>query len=283
MTPTLSQIWIYALKSAAGLQAQAAQVEPMGLSGDRRWMIVDPEGRMLSQRTCPQMALLTACTTPSGALHINTPAARWSGEVFVDIPSPTAAPAVEVEVWDDRVRALAASEIASSWLAGVLSRRCQLVYLPDDSVRPVDPAYAQPTDRVSFADGFPLLILSSATLQHLATLTPPPDTLPPNPVSDVRRFRPNLLIDGVPPYAEDTWKRIRIGGPAGVVLDIVKSCGRCGLINVNPDSAEVGSEPLKTLSSYRRDPDSGKVLFGQNAIPRSLGSIQVGQSIEVLA
>jgi uncharacterized protein YcbX len=275
----VSQVWVYPLKSAAGCALEGTsggerevEVERRGLRGDRRWMLVDGEGRMLSQRALPAMARLAARPWGAGerGLHVVSwrRGGEWGGEMEVE--APTSGEPVEVEVWGDRVQALAAPEVASAWLAGELGARCALVYLPDAVTRPVDARYGEAGDEVSFADGFPLLVVSQGSLDDLA------ERAGEQALGDARRVRPNLVIEGCAPYAEDRWARVRVGGE--VELALVKPCGRCAMVNVDPQTGEVGREPLATLAGYRRGED-GKVTLGQNATPRRLGRVRVGDTV----
>jgi uncharacterized protein YcbX len=144
--------------------------------------------------------------------------------------------------------------------------------MTDDLVRTVNPEYGQAGDQVSFADGFPLLLISEASLADLNSRLDAP--------VEMRRFRPNLVVDGNRPYAEDNWQRIRVGD---VEFAGVKNCSRCVFTTIDPDSGVVhpDKEPLRTLSTYRRRPQGG-VYFGQNLIPRSGGVIRVGDPVTVL-
>jgi uncharacterized protein YcbX len=170
---------------------------------------------------------------------------------------------VEVEVWDDRVTALR-HDAGSAWFTRALGRPLQLVCMPDDAERPVDPDHAQPGDLVSFADGFPLLVVNRASLDALG------DT-------DVRRFRPNVVIAGAAPWAEDEWRRLRIGE---LMLRTPKPCARCAIPGVDPDTAQTTREPVRTLARLRtRD---HHVYFGINAIPDGGGLIRVGDAVTVL-
>lgn len=263
----VSEVWVYPLKSARGVSLAQAQVTARGLWGDRRWMLVDARGQMISQRTCPKMATLAASVWGERGLRVVS--VRGGGEAEVEPPQE--GERVEVEVWGDRVEARTAPEAVSAWLAGELGVRCALVYLPEEVKRPVDARFGLPEDEVSFADGFPLLVLSQGSATDLGAQAQDAGC------GDVRRLRPNVVVEGCAPYAEDGWSRIRIGGE--VELALVKPCGRCGLINVDPDTGRVGDQPLRALTRYRRTED-GKVNIGQNAIPRRLGTVRVGDAVE---
>lgn len=262
--PELSAIWIYPVKAAAGVALTEARVEARGLAGDRRWMIVDPNGRFLTQREHPRLALLKAHAA-GGALRLEAPA---HGALDVPVPPPDGA-AETVQVWRDTVEATPAGAEADAWLSAFVGAACRLVYMPDASTRPVDPAYGRPGDHVSFADGYPVLLAAEASLADLNGRLDAP--VPMN------RFRPNLVVRGSEPFAEDTWRRIRIGD---VAFRVVKPCARCTVPTVDQATGVAGKEPLRTLSRYRKK--DGKVYFAQNLIAEQPGTLRSGDAVEVL-
>lgn len=262
----LADIRTYPVKGLKGLSVSSADVEPWGLAGDRRWMVVDERGRFLSQRELPALARIRATPTGGGL--------RLSGDGRDDLllaaPLPDAA--VEVTVWRDRLRASAAGPEADAWLEGALGRPCRLVHMADpESARPVDPEYGGPGDRVSFADGFPLLLTTTASLADLADRA--------GFALSMDRFRTNLVIEGAEPWAEDGWSEIRVGE---AVFALVKPCARCAVTTVDQDTGErhPRTEPLRTLAAFRRNA-RGQPIFGQNLIPRALGTIRVGDRVAV--
>ena len=265
--PSLSSIYVYPLKSAAGHAPEAAHVQRRGLAGDRRWMLVDGDGTFLSQRSHPRLALIEVESTPEG-LRLSAP-----DRPPLDVPRPDASAARRtVTVWGDAVDAAVVADDAHAWCSAHLGVDVQLVYMPDASRRAVDAEYAvQDNDVVSFADGYPLLLTSAASLADLN------DRLDaPRPMN---RFRPNLVVERATAWAEDTWRRLRIGD---VTFRAVKPCGRCSVTTVDQQTATRGKEPLKTLATFRRDPDTGKVYFGWNLIPETTGRVCVGDTVEVL-
>lgn len=174
-----------------------------------------------------------------------------------------------VQVWNDRCPAQLCGDSADAWLSDFLDRPCRLVHMADETVRQVDLKYAALGDRTAFADGFPLLLISQASLDDLnSRLT---DSVP------MIRFRPNLVVSGCEPYAEDHWRKIRIGE---LTLRVVKPCSRCKITTVDPGSGETGSEPLKTLSGYRRE--GNRVFFGQNLVHEGTGELALDMPVEVL-
>ncbi|GIT07213.1 MAG: hypothetical protein CM1200mP30_08430 [Pseudomonadota bacterium] len=175
-----------------------------------------------------------------------------------------------VEIWGDRCEALTADKQAESWISDYLGKRCNFVFMPEHSNRQVDSDYAIGRNQVAFSDGFPLLLISEASLLDLNSRVPEEITM--------KRFRPNLVVKNTDPYQEDNWEAIRIGD---CELQIVKPCSRCVLTTVDPENGEFsGREPLQTLAKYRKF--NGKVVFGQNLIPLSSGKIEVGMKVQIL-
>jgi hypothetical protein len=266
--PTLSSIHVYPLKSARGIAPSDADVERRGLAGDRRWMLVDEGGTFLSQRSHPRLALIDVERTDEG-LRLAAP-----GQGSIDVAQPNESAATEtVTVWDDAVDAAFASDDAHAWCSQFLDTNVRLVYMPEVSRRAVDTDYAvQDDDSVSFADGYPLLLTTTASLADLN------DRLDGAPLP-MNRFRPNVVVDGTAAWAEDAWCRIRIGA---VTFHVVKPCGRCAVTTTNQQTAVRGKEPLKTLATFRRGADTGTVYFGWNLIPEAPGRLRVGDAVDVL-
>lgn len=264
---TLAGLYCYPVKSCAGTALEAAELDAFGLIADRRWMVVQPDGVFLTQRKLPKMALIRPHLMNEG-LCLEAP-----GMSALEVPAPpSCAPAVRVTVWNSTCQAVDAGDQAARWLSDFLEAECRLVGIDDRFQRRVNPEFALDDDSVSFADGFPLLLTNSASLEDLnRRLT---DPLP------MDRFRPNLVISGALPFAEDRWECIKIGK---VTFHLVKPCARCVVTTVDQATAQQGEEPLVTLAGYRRAEDGG-ILFGQNLIhtPKR-GRIRVGDPIEVLA
>lgn len=261
----LSELNIYPIKSAAGIALQTTEVEWKGLRGDRRWMVVDDQAMFMTQRQFPAMALISVALE-ADQLAITAPDMEPLG-----VPYTLTDTEIEVEVWGDRCRAISAGDTAREWFSRVLKTSCQLVYLPENSIRPVDLDYAivPNQDQVSFADAFPFLLISEASLQDLNQRLETP--LPMN------RFRPNLVVRGCEAFAEDRWRKIRVGS---VVFHVVKSCARCIITTVEQTTGIKEKEPLPTLATYRLH--QGKILFGQNLLQANLGSLHVGDAVEIL-
>jgi hypothetical protein len=267
---TLASIHIYPLKSCAPLALDAAQVQTRGLERDRRWMVVDADNKFLTGRQLPRLTLIRAL--PNGAaLHLSAPDMP---DLHVT-PPPTDGERIASAVWGAPVLPLLSSATAHAWISTFLHMPCRIVYMDDACARPVkakyDGRYGIDGDEVSFADGFPLLLISQAALDGLnARLAAPVPIL---------RFRPNLVVADTAAHAEDGWKRIRVGE---VEFDVVKTCVRCVFTTVDFERGafDPSGEPLRTLIGYRRSPDG--VTFGQNLIPRGAGTLRVGAPIEVL-
>ena len=262
----VDEIRIYPVKGLRGLSVREADVEPWGLAGDRRWMAVDPQGKFISQRQFPRMAVIDAALR-DGGLRL----AR-SGFEPIDIPGPEngAAP-VEVAIWKSRVAACPAGPTADAWLSEALGAPCRLVYMADPAnARPADPDYALPADRVSFADGYPLLVTNAASLTDLNARLERPVTMD--------RFRTSVLVSGAPAWAEDGWRRLRIGAAE---FAVPKNCDRCAVVTVDQATGlkAEDNEPLRTLGTFRRDA-RGRIVFGQNLIPTRLGRIAVGDAVD---
>ena len=268
----LTDIRRYPVKSCRGEQLESGQVEPWGLLGDRRWMVIDPTGEVVTAREVNRLVLVTPLLTEQG-LRLSAP-----GMPELEVVRPTAAPLVDVEIWDDRLVAREADRDAAAWLTEVTGRPLALAYLDDPRRRPVDPRYAEPGDVVSFADGYPLLLAAEESLAQLNAWIAAGRHAADGPLP-MTRFRPSLVIRGADPFAEDSWRRVRVGE---VTFRVVKPCARCVLTTVDPDTARRTKEPLVTLARHRRF--GQKLLFAMNLIPEApYGVIRLGDQVEVLA
>ncbi|MEZ4423632.1 MAG: MOSC domain-containing protein [Gemmatimonadota bacterium] len=262
----VSALYLHPLKSGRRVALDRAALTERGFAGDRTWMVVRPDGAFLTGREHPRLTQVAA-RVEGEDLELSTP-----GGTVLHVPPPSAdAEAVPVRIWGDDVRARAAGGEADRWLSDTLGFPCRLVRLDPEAPRTVDPTYARPSDTVGFADGFPVLVTTTASLEALNARLPEPLAM--------TRFRPNLVVDGATAFAEDGWRHIRVGETE---LALVKPCARCVLTTVDPETGEVhpDGEPLRTLATFRRS-DRG-VLFGQNAIPRRLGTVRVGDPVEVV-
>ncbi|WP_110667196.1 MOSC domain-containing protein [Salinicola halophilus] len=261
--PTLTAIHRYPVKSTAGHSLARARVEEEGLVFDRRFMVVKPDGTFLTARTHPQLQRIRAQFDGRRLTLTHDTRAPFdvSCEEFVDETLAT-------RVWDDGFTARATHPSVDIWLSEALDEPARLLWLGERS-----PRYREALGvRVNFADGFPLLLISQESLDDLNRRTDGSHVM--------AQFRPNLVVDGVDAYAEDTWKRVRIGE---VTLRVDAPCARCAMVTVDPARGEKrrDKEPLKTLAGYRRG-EGGKVYFGQNLVAENGGEIAVGDTLEIL-
>jgi uncharacterized protein len=273
-TVTVASIHIYPMKAGRAVDLDQSVVEPWGLAGDRRWLLVDEDGRCVTQREEPSLARVTITCASAGSIAVEA-AGRAAQNVA---PPGHGAPMMKVTVWESVVLAAAAGPAADAWFSAYLGRPVRLVYLDDPTRRPVDPEYGRAGDTVSFADGYPLLLTSAGSLDQLNRwLTG--DGERPVPMT---RFRPSVVVAGAPPWAEDHWRRVRIGA---VSFRVAKPCGRCVVTTIDQVTGVRGSQPLKMLG--RRRNIAQALVFGQNLIPDlastdSPGAIRVGDVLEVL-
>ena len=278
MPVQLADIWRYPVKSCRGERLARARVEPWGLQGDRRWMVVDAAGDAVTAREYPRMLLIEPVVSV-GSLTLSSPDL---GGLTIDIP--TGEDLVPVRVWSSSLLAAPAGEKAADWLSAVIGKPVRLVYLDDPTRRPTNPDYSQPGDRVSLADGYPLLLTSQASLDAVNGWIAEGPQAAEGPVP-MRRFRPNVVVSGAPAWSEDGWRRLRIGP---LTFRNVKGCDRCVLTTVDPDTAAKGHEPLFALARHRRW--DNKVWFGVNLIPDAFvpgdtgrdAVLQVGDPVEIL-
>jgi uncharacterized protein len=259
----LSGLNLFPIKSCRGIAVPQAEVTRRGLARDRRWMIVDESGAFMTQRDYPEMThVRTALDGETLVLRH-----RERGELRLPV-SFDAGARRDVQVWSSRVAAVAHDE-GSAWVSAALGRRCQLVYMPDDVERAVNPLRGRPGDVVSFADAYPFLLIGQGSLDDLNGRMSAP--LP------MTRFRPNLVVEGSTAFAEDGWPRVRVGA---VTFRNVKPCDRCVLTTVDPETGTKGPEPLRTLATYRAW--DGAVWFGVNLIAENTGALRVGDPVEPL-
>lgn len=274
MSTYLADVWRYPVKSCRGERLREAAVEPWGLAGDRRWMIVDADGGFVTGRDCPSLVLVTPSLEADG-IRLTFP-----GLPDLEVPVPSAGPGlVPVKVWGSELDAALAGDEASQWLGKVVGEPVRLVYLDDPTRRPANPNYSQAGDRVSFADGYPLLLTSTESLAAINEWVAEGPHADEGPLP-MTRFRPNVVVTGAAAWAEDGWRRVRIGD---VVFRVPKGCGRCVFTTVDPETAVKGKEPLATLARHRRW--DGNVWFGINLIPdqpRPGDVIRVGDPVEIL-
>lgn len=249
----------YPIKSCRGVAVESAGVRPWGLAGDRRWMLIDVNGDAVTAREHPELVLVDvelSDATPSHSVRL-----RASGRRELSVAEPNGQPRVPASIWRTDVWATPAAQDAHDWFSDVIGQPVRLVFLDDPASRAVNPDYSEPGDVVSFADAYPLLLTSRDSLAALNDLIRGGRWADEGPLP-MTRFRPNVVIDGAPPWAEDDWKRIRIGP---VTFRAARPCSRCVLTTIDPDTGVKGKEPLATLGRYRNW--DGKIWFGMNLIP----------------
>lgn len=255
-------LFYYPVKSCGGIALDAATLDRRGIVNDRLMMIVDSEGRFISQRSHPKLALIEP-RLDANMLTLSAP-----GVSPITIPVIVSGATRDVVVWRDECAAVDQGAEAAAWLSAFVNDAVSLVRMDDAFIRPVDPMYAvKSSNEVSFADGYPLLVISEESLEDLNTRLDEPVRM--------NRFRPNIVVRGAGAYAEDRWRRVRFGEVAAA---IVKPCARCSTVTVEQETAVRGKEPLRTLAGYRHDPERD-VLFGQNVIHAGPGTIRVGDPV----
>jgi uncharacterized protein len=259
----VSGLHVYPVKSARGLTVERWPVDAFGLAEDRRFMVVDAQGAFMTQRRHPHMALLSVELLEE-ELRLTYP-----GQQPLTVKRPTPGDSEVVEIWGDAVAGERVGAEAATWLSEALGTACRLVHMAEQTKRPVDPDFASTPARVSFADGFPFLLISEASLADLNRRLESPVTMD--------RFRPNIVVSGADAFEEDTWRELRIGD---LHFEVVKPCARCVLTTVEPTTGVTGKEPLRTLATYRNV--EGSVLFGQNIIHRGQGLLTLEQPVEIL-
>lgn len=266
---TLSELYRYPVKSTAFEPLESVRLDALGVQGDRRWMVVEAaNGRFLTQRLLPQMGRIEArWQNDFRALRLSAPG---MDDLTVSVPGGDDN-LRGVIIWRDMLQVPDAGDAAAQWLSAFLGRPVRLVQMPEQRARQVDTAYAQPGEHVHFADGFPLLLIGQGSLEDLSAKVGRP--------LEMLRFRPNLVVAGAEPFAEDRWKRIRIGD---VTFRVAKPCSRCILTTIDPQTGErdPNREPLATLLQYRNV--DGEALFGQNLLPEGVGELRLGMPVEVL-
>lgn len=270
----VSGLFLYPVKSLRGIAVASAALDALGLAGDRRFLVVDEHGRFLTQRTLPRMALVD---TALDATHL-TLTSPAGGCVRVPRAPDPAAPLRTVNVWNSEgLLAEDCGDEAAAFLSDHLAMRCRLVRIGGNFSRPILKPAARPGDRVSFADAFPLLVIGAASLADLndRLVAQGGNALP------MDRFRPNLVVAGCAAFAEDAWPRVRIGG---AMFRAGGPCARCIVTATDQLTGECGKEPLRTLSTYRRDAvDPAGVNFGQNLIHETKsGTLRVGDTVTPL-
>lgn len=253
------ELYTYPIKSARGIALSRATLDDAGIQFDRRFMFVDADGNFLTQRVYPRMALIEV------TLHDDSVRARAPGLGEVDVPldDGVLTGEREVNIWRDRCVAHVVSREATDFAREFFGIDADLVRMPSTPTRSVDSRFVDGFRGIGFADAFPLLVASRASLDAVnATLATP---IP------MRRFRPNIVVDGTTAFAEDAWRALRVGD---LTLTLPKPCERCVIVNVDPESGTSTPEALRALAKLHTV--GGRVLFGQNAIHDRAGELRVG-------
>ncbi|MBX2897653.1 MAG: MOSC domain-containing protein [Cyclobacteriaceae bacterium] len=253
----LSEIWIYPIKSLAGIRVKQANLKQKGLEGDRRWMLIDETGRFITQRENPNLALFDL-NFDHGGLHITNRTTQQ--KLLIQDVSNQMGKEYTATIWDDEVKVIEPSVSYSNWFSEQAGIPCKLVFFPEANTRNIDPKYANSHEQVSLADGYPYLIIGQSSLNDLNSRLDLPVTM--------QRFRPNFVFTGGEAFEEDRWQHFKIGTNS---FRGVKRCARCVLTTINPQTGEQGREPLFTLSKYRKE--ENKIFFGQNVIALSLENL----------
>jgi hypothetical protein len=261
--PSVRGLFVYPVKGCRGISLERAQVEERGFAHDRRWMFVNEVDLFVTQRTAPGLARVdVSIDEVAGTLRLST-----DGHDPLELPlEPRDGQRRTVRVWGDDVEVLDGGPGAARWATEVLGSTTTLVFMPDRTRRSVSPTYGRAGDVVSFADAFPLLLTTTASLDDLNSRLARP--LP------MDRFRPNVVVDGVPPWSEDTWRHLTVGR---LGVRIVKGCDRCVVTTTDQRTGERGVEPLRALAKFRER--EHKVYFGMNGIPDGTGSIALGDPV----
>lgn len=262
----LQDIYIYPIKSLGGFRVDYANLEEKGFQYDRRWMLVDKEGKFLTQRKHSKMALFQV--EISGQELIVTRKDQPENKIYIPM-KPTTEVVMPVQVWDDEVLGQLVDIGVSEWFSKELKIECDLVLFPEYAIRKLKPQYAVNNESVSYADGMPYLLIGQSSLDDLNTKLE-------NEIG-MERFRPNLVISGAAAFEEDNWEKIKIGDSE---FKISKPCARCVMTTIDQQTAQKGQEPLKTLATYRLE--NKKILFGQNLIHLKGAKVQVGDNVEII-
>jgi uncharacterized protein YcbX len=256
----VSGLFVYPIKACAGISLETAEVVERGLACDRRYMLVDRAGTFVSQRERFELHRVATQLTGSDVIL------RAPGMAELLLPqTPAGGEHIPFRIWGSAGSALV-QPAGSAWFSRLLGDEVSLVYMPDDERRAVNPSRARPDDIVAFQDGYPLLVISEASLADLNARLPAP--------VEMRRFRPNLVLSGCEPYAEDHFSSLSIGP---IAFRAVKRCDRCVVTTIDPVTGEKGKEPLRTLAKYRLE--DGKVWFGMNLIHDGPGTLRVGDTV----
>lgn len=263
---TISQLFIYPVKSLGGFEVTAAKLTDRGFQYDRRFMLIDGTNNFLTQREHSVMSLLQTAIEDNKLVIFHK--SNTADKISVPL-QPAPGNIIKVKVWDDECTAGYVSEEADEWLSNKLSLSCRLVYMPDSEKRLVDEKYAHNKEITNFSDGYPLLIIGQASLDDLNSRLA--ESLP------MDRFRPNIVFTGGQPYDEDIMEQLVING---IDMYGVKLCARCTITTISQTNGIKGKEPLKTLAAYRMK--NNKIYFGQNILYKYTGHVKQGDDIAII-
>ena len=262
LSPRIDELYFYPIKSFRGVRTAALTLDKLGPLWDRQWLLVDENGRFLTQRQLPQLAKIELSFDPEAQIELAVPT---FGTIDFGL-NERLSQSLQVVVWKSEMRAHEVSSEVSQWLSEVLQRQVRLVRMADDNARTFKTG---PPDRhVRFVDGQPLLVVSKASVRDLERRVG-------HPLS-VLRFRPNVVIDGVDAYAEDRWSEFAVGG---LRFQASEPCTRCKITTVHPLTGQVGDEPLKTLATYRRL-ERG-IAFGHYYAHLTEGTLKIGEPVSL--
>lgn len=266
MKPIVSQLFVYPIKSFAGISVESHKIDKRGFVLDRRWMLIDRNNNFVSQRTLPEMALVTTAIENNKILLAHKTKSEFHLELIIDKHSDKL---VEATLFDKRTKGFVVSDSINKELSMLFGKELRLIYMSDNIKRFSNKKYAHHNTIISYADGFPFLLLGEKSLNELNNrLTQP---------VEISRFRPNIVFDAPSPFIEDKWKEIKI---SNILFHVVKPCSRCVIVTIDQSTAQKNNEVLTVLSEFRRE--GNKVNFGQNMLHASAGELSVGNRIEVL-
>ena len=268
----LSEIYVYPIKSLGGIRLDAANITSRGLENDRRFMLVDENGRFLSQREYPQLAIFNTQIEGDFLLITNKKDGSTLKISLQYSLNHEITKSLNVQIWDDETLAIEVSDEASNWFTQALDIPTRIVYMHEESLRKTEPQYSLTGEEItSFSDGYPILIIGQSSLDDLNNRLE-------NPVN-INRFRPNFVFTDGEPFEEDAWHEFTVGD---VRFFGVKPCARCIMTTIDQETGEKkGKEPLLTLNRYRKV--GNKILFGQNVLISQLGTVSVGDDVTILS
>ncbi len=262
----IGSLYIYPIKSISGIALAESEAEEKGFRHDRRWMLIDENNKFITQRKFHELALIDLKIEKDTMILSH----RTRNYGKAEAPLETSHGKLMIShIWHDEVEVLWPGLPADKWFSEILNIPCKLVFMPREAKRQIDTDWVPEPMNTSLSDSYPYLLTNEASLADLNQKA--------HKSMEMRRFRPNIVVAGAPPWAEDRWQRFRAGE---AVFRIIKPCARCVVTTIDPDTGKKGREPLKTLSTYRKD--GHKILFGQNMILEKRGILRVDDKIEVL-